>query len=647
MHVRNSIGRNTSTASRFSTSSKKKSAVALAAVAGLGLMAGLRSAQADTLLWTNGAADGAWNGTSLDWNDITTSTNPALYTDGSAVQFSDSGPGGAIVVAAVTAAPPGVSPASVEFTHGTGAAGNYTFTDGTGTSGIEGAATVTLDAGYVGTVYLDAINSYTGLTTVNSGTLELTNNGSLPTLGTGAVTLGGGAVAFNHTVTTFANPITVTAGTTSSLVANAAGDNVTDTGTISSSAGATVTNTILNVGIGGETYTVQGSTNIMAGFTGTIEMGANAGFLRPNPSAVGVAIGSQTALLDLGTSTSQLRQQNSTGLVLLGGLEGGASTEVFGATHSGTNTNNYAEFVIGGAGVNATFNGTIVQGTERTMIEVSGGGSLTLTNGTNTYSTKAGTAPAYSGAGTTILGNGQEPMNGTITAFMTGLASNGGGKLYVSNTTGSATGVSPVYVEGASAGGPGGLLGGDGIIQGDVSTIANTINGATDSAAPLANFAAGSIIAPGEAGTNTSETLTLTGGLQLSDWANLDYSLDTLPSDALDALIAVSNTTDVALTNALTLPSDGNVEVNFSFPNGAPELNVPYNLITYTGTDSYGAGTSASLASWVATGSYYGAVFSDSGSAIQVTFVPEPGSLGLLSLGTLALLRRRRTQASN
>jgi autotransporter-associated beta strand protein len=641
MSVNNSIGRNTSTASHFSTA-KKKSVIALAAAAGLGLMAGSRMAPADTLLWTNGGADGLWNGTSLDWNDLTTSTNGVVYTDGSAVQFSDSGPGGGIVINAVTAAPPGVSPASVEFTHGTGAAGNYTFTDGTGTNGIEGAATLTMDAGYAGTVYLDAVNSYTGATNVNGGTLEVINNGNYSSAGStttfSSITLNSGTFAFNHTVTTFANPVILASGSTDTIMGEASGDNVSDTGTISSSAGATVSNTVLNFS-GGNVYTFGWSTNTLAGLTGTVNV--TAGTLRFNPYAVALAMGSPTALFNV---TATLSEQNATGVTLLGGLEG--SGTVAGAGHSGSNTNNYAEFVIGGAGVNTTYTGTITGGSERGMIEVTGGGSLTLSNGSNSYATKTGTAPAYQGAGTTILGNGQQPMAGTTTSFLSGAstASNGGGHLYVSNTTGSATGASPVYVEGASvAGGSGGLLGGDGIIQGEVSTIVNTVNNATDSATPLTGFAAGSIIAPGEAGSNTSETLTLSGGLQLGDWANLDFSLDTLAADADNALITVSKSTDASLGSALTLPSDGNINVNFSFPNGSPQQNVPYNLITYTGGISYGTGSSASLADWSSNAS--NAVFSDTGSAIQVTFVPEPASLGVLSLGALALLRRRRTMA--
>ena len=512
MHVRNSIGRNTSTASHFSTA-KKKSAVALAAVAGLGLMAGARSAHADILLWTNAAATNNWDTAIADanWTDVNTSATGQDYTDGSAVQFSDTGPGGTIAVGTGTVSATGVSPASVEFTHGTGVGGNYTFTDSVaGTSGIEGSISLTLDTGYVGTVYLSGQSSITGTATVNGGTLQLTGSAG-STLGTGAIVLGGGNLAFQHGLTAFANNMTATAGTTSGLVANASGDNIVQTGNLSSSVGATIANTVLNLS-GGETYSVNPASgaNPLSGFTGTIAWGSTAEVVRLQTIATGDTIGSSTALFDMGSGTGTLEMQNTTGVVLLGALSSsGTGAIVTGGSHSGTNTNNQALFVIGGAGLNTTFNGTIQESGERNSIEVTGGGSLTLTNA-NTYATKTGTAPKYTGAGTTILGNGQQPMNGTISAFLSGAgtASNGGGRLYVSNTTGSATGVSPVYIEGASSavnsgnGISGGLLGGDGIIQGDVSTVTNgSTNEASDSAPPLANFAAGSIIAPGPAGT--------------------------------------------------------------------------------------------------------------------------------------------------
>jgi autotransporter-associated beta strand protein len=194
MYVKNSFGRNASSHSRFSTA-KKKSVVALAAAASLALMAGSRSARADTLLWTDGAGGNNWDGAALDWNDLTSSTNGVAYTDGSAVEFTDAGPGGSVVVGNVTAGN-GVSPLSVTFIDQGGATGNYTFTDLAGdTNGIQGAATLTLATNYNGTITLNNLNTYTGATTVNSGTLDLALVGAISS--SSALKMGGGTLLVN------------------------------------------------------------------------------------------------------------------------------------------------------------------------------------------------------------------------------------------------------------------------------------------------------------------------------------------------------------------------------------------------------------------------------------------------------------------
>ncbi|HEX4056045.1 MAG TPA: PEP-CTERM sorting domain-containing protein [Tepidisphaeraceae bacterium] len=631
--------------------------MAAAAAVALEMLPLPQAARADLVIWTNGSANGLWDNTSANWNDL---TNPptTTYADGDQVQFSGSSPGGSLAIGNVTGATPnGVSPASVEFTTGSD---SYTFTDATGdTLGIQGAIPLTLDSDYTGTVYLSGQDSITGTATVNGGTLQLTGSGA-STLGTGNIVLNGGNVAFQHSLTAFANNITADQAT-SGLVSNSSGDNVVFVGTLSSTVGATTSNTVLNFS-GGSTDSVAPltATNNWAGFTGTLNWGSTAQVLRLQAIGAGDTVGSSTALFNLGTGTGTLEMENATGVVLLGALEGGATTTLAGATHSGSNTNSYGEFVIGGAGLDTTFNGIITQGAERGSIEVTGGGSLTLTNA-STYSTKTGSAPNYIGAGTTILGNGQEPVAGVLYSYLTANASNGGGKLYVSNTTGSATGSSPVYVEGASSatnngnGISGGTLGGDGIIQGEVSTVANSVNEAGDSAPVLANFAAGAHIAPGAVGSNTLPVLTLSGGLDVGDYTNLDFSLDALPTDTDNSMIAVSNTTsgNGQVANALTLPGDGNVEVNFSWLNSSsPELGVAYDLISYTGTDLYIGGTPASL-DWTAVGVPAGdtVTFGDTGQGIgsnpnyiTATFnaVPEPASISLIGLGSVFLLRRRR-----
>ena len=250
-----------------------------------------------------------------------------------------------------------------------------------------------------------------------------------------------------------------------------------------------------------------------------------------------------------------------------------------------------------------TFAGTIKNTPNPVGIFVVGG-SLTLT-GSNTY-----------GLGTTIETNGS---------------------LFADNAAGSATGTGAVTVAGSQTAGFG-TLGGNGAITG-----ATTVNTTT---AGIASFAEGGLIAPGAAGAaGPVGTLTLSGGLTLNDYANLAYSLNGASTNSGNDLISTNN-------GALTLSGNSLVQVNFAFTNGNPVAGSTYDLINYgTGTLSYIAGGSnASVSGWSATGVPAGdtATFTTPGNGqVDVTFaaVPEPASIGLLSVGVLALLRRRRAQA--
>ena len=61
----------------------------------------------------------------------------------------------------------------------------------------DGSGTVALTKSGVGTTTLTGVNTYTGTTTINGGTLQVGNGGSTGSIGSGAVSLNGGNLTYN------------------------------------------------------------------------------------------------------------------------------------------------------------------------------------------------------------------------------------------------------------------------------------------------------------------------------------------------------------------------------------------------------------------------------------------------------------------
>jgi autotransporter-associated beta strand protein len=133
---------------------------------------GLASANGDGKTWDIGNNTNWNNGTSL-----------SAYTDGSNVTFDNSLVTSDQTIVLNTS----VSPASVTFNNSTG---SYTITGG---GGITGSAGLTKTGGQ--RVMLATVNSYTGGTVVNAGTLELAVPGALPAGGPLTIAAGGRVVA--------------------------------------------------------------------------------------------------------------------------------------------------------------------------------------------------------------------------------------------------------------------------------------------------------------------------------------------------------------------------------------------------------------------------------------------------------------------
>jgi autotransporter-associated beta strand protein len=257
------------------------------------------------------------------------------------------------------------------------------------------------DAGGTYTMSYCAVNSYTGGTVVNGGTLQFVNNpyGG----GVGNISLNGATLYFNGVGT---GAILSSVGTNT---LQTSGQPYSDFGLI----GSGVFN--LNIGSGG----VFSPSGDWSGFSGTINF-LTGNWIRELNT---VTFGSSNAVWNFG-SNGGLYNKNGGATVYLGAIFGGAAAGISGASTANASTTTY---VIGGVNTNSVFNGVISDGgAANTALIFNGPGSLSLT-GSNTYT------------GNTLVN---------------------GGTLRVNNTAGSGTGAGDVQVaSGATLAGSGSIAG--------------------------------------------------------------------------------------------------------------------------------------------------------------------------------------------
>jgi rhamnogalacturonan endolyase len=293
------------------------------------------------LAWTPVVPVAKWRGNlSTDWNLSTANWDisgmPAAYQNGIATRIDDGG-----LVTAINLAE-AVTAGGIEFVsslnHSIGGPGS-----------IGGTANLLKNG--AGALTLASANSFSGGTTINSGTLAITNAAAL---GTGSVTLNGcrwetGALTPN-------NSIVVTADST---ISGGSGSGVHGIKAISGSGILTLE--------ANNVFDLEGN---MTSFTGTVRITGTSS-VRFNNS-----YGSTAATFDLGTRTLQARNG---GTYSIGALTGQA-----GSILNITGTSAAVTFSIGGNGASTTFAGAITNGSGTTTITKTGGGTLTLA-GTNTH----------------------------------------------------------------------------------------------------------------------------------------------------------------------------------------------------------------------------------------------------------------------
>ena len=266
-----------------------------------------------TDIWT-GAASNVWDTSSVNWQG-----GRSFFQSGDHAVFDDNFSG----AVSVTLQSAGVSVGDVHFSHIVGAvATNYVFSS-TGAAGIADwngtPATVTLDLGYLGSVRMGLQNTYTGGTTINGGTMIVTNAASLGAI-TGRLTINSGTL---EVAAGFSTSRPITLGSAASTIQVDAGQTYTTANAVSGSGALSKTGAgtlILNA-----SNTYSGGTNVTAG---TLQMGAN-------------SVLPATGLLTVSGGTLDLKNfsQTTVGIVVTGGAivgTGSLSTSSSYALQSGT-----------------------------------------------------------------------------------------------------------------------------------------------------------------------------------------------------------------------------------------------------------------------------------------------------------------------
>ncbi|MBI1369130.1 MAG: hypothetical protein GC162_10810 [Planctomycetes bacterium] len=262
-----------------------------------------------------------------------------------------------------------------------------------------GASALNLVKGGAGTLTLLATNTY-GTTTINAGTLQIGNNGTVGTLGTGAVTDNGTLNINRSDNVTIANDISGTGALTKSAL-----NTVTLTGNNSYGA-TTISSGTLQVGNGGTTGSIG---------TGAVTNTGTLTFNRSDSITVANAIsGTLGNVIQLGSGTTILTGANSytgTTTITAGTLQIGNGGTI-GTLGTGSVTDN------GILAFNRSDNITVSNA-------ISGSGSLTksaantlILTGGNSYGAttiSAGTLQIGNGGTTGSLGTGNVTDNGTLT----------------------------------------------------------------------------------------------------------------------------------------------------------------------------------------------------------------------------------------
>lgn len=260
----------------------------------------------DTPVWT-GAQSGAWTtsviGGSKNWNLLVNNTATDFVTNDQVI-FNDSATGSTnINISDANVQPAGVAFDNSSLDYNISSSGGYGIADGSGATGVSKSGT--------GTVTLATINSYTGSTAINGGTLQLGDGTTNGDIATSSSILNEGTLSFNRAggSFTYANPVSGTG----SIVKSGTGTQILS-GTTTYTGDTTITAGTLQFGNGG----TSGAPGL-----GLITNNGTLAFNRSDAldqSAFGTIVGTGSVVKSgSGTLTLALANSYSSGTTINGG----------------------------------------------------------------------------------------------------------------------------------------------------------------------------------------------------------------------------------------------------------------------------------------------------------------------------------------
>ncbi len=475
-----------------------------------------------------------------------------------------------------------------------------------------GANTVAVNVTAGVTTYL-ANNTYSGLTTVSGGTLNLNdananaNPGAYAIMGnltqtngavnlqqnyqlgpSTAVTASGGTLDFGSTTQSFAE-LNINGG----AVTFGAGGHVTVSDPLWSSGSMTVSGSMT---IAGEALSISGGTNtVTGGGVLTVNDGLNFTGSATSPNLTLNSAATAPGTLVLGSNVSVDSSVTAASITSAGNAATLGQVDLNGANRTFTVNNS--------SGSGLTVSAQIIDSVGGAGLTKAGAGVLTLTQA-NTY------------GGTTAVQ---------------------AGTLLVTNTSGSATGTGNVTVDSS------GIIGGSGAVSGLVT---------------LGSISGQGTIQPSVGGPITATSvgsLTIGAGSNVANASDLTVEIGTTVENPVrgvdyDAVLVTGTGAHVTLTNALLELNDASYTqttgqvfdiVHFT---GGGDTSVTGLFINPLTDQSIANQTTFADANGNNYKIWYG-TYPGYGSDIVLTAVPEPGTLVLLllgSLGLLGLLRRQR-----